>query len=464
MSELFLDVLNMGIRGSWILLVALLLRIVLYKGTAHFRMLLWGLCGVALLCPFTVESPLSLIPTAETVSPGIMTAPRPSVDTGFASLDQIVNPVILNTFAPDPVTSMNPLQFWIPLASALWLIGIAVLLGYIVCSYFLLRHRVKDAAHCEGRIYSGESVHTPFVLGILSPKIYLPSQLSEYDREYVLSHEEAHIRRCDHWWKLIGFLVLTLHWFNPLVWLAYILLCKDIEVACDEAVVKQFSPAQRADYSQALLNCCTSATRIQVCPLAFGEVSIKERVKNVLNYKKPAFWIVIVSVVAIVVTAVCFLTVPVKDVPSNPFGISQQKPHFVYPSYSGYLSNGEYNNGHARLGNGYYAPTPAANEAAKVAIGPLVFNHQYTIIEEIPQSDLSFYYHLSISFDYGPWTEIWAFYEEGIMRTVRKSGGSSVIETVWYRKDPALYAQLDDWYQNMYLETSEAAIDRLVSQ
>ena len=455
MSELFLDVLNMSIRASWVLIVVLVLRGLLYKGPARFRMGLWALSGLALLCPFVPESPLSLIPAAQTVDPGIMTAQRPAIGTGIHFVDRIVNPVILDAFTPEPAASMNPLQFWIPFASAVWLLGIAVMLGYIVCSYSLLRRRVKDSSHCEGRVYSGEQIHTPFVLGILQPKIYLPNQMKDADREYVLSHEQAHIRRLDHWWKLCGFLALALHWFNPLVWLAYILLCKDIEVACDEAVVKHFSPAQRADYSQALLNCCVSSTRIQVCPLAFGEVSIKERVKNVLNYKKPAFWIVIVSVVAIVVTAVCFLTVPVKDVPSNPFEINQKNPHFVYAYCSGYLPNGNYINS--------LAPIPAAKEAAKAAIGPLVFDHQYAVMKEIPESKLSKNYHLSIRLIYGPWFEYWYFYEEGICRTIMESGGSQVVETVWYRKDPALYAQLDDWYQNMYFETPEEAIDRLKS-
>ena len=453
MSELFLDVLNMSIRASWVLIVVLVLRGLLYKGPARFRMGLWALSGLALLCPFTLESSLSLIPAAQTVDSGIMTAQRPAIGTGIHFVDRIVNPVILDAFTPEPAASMNPLQFWIPFASAVWLLGIAVMLGYIVYSYSLLRRRVKDSSHCEGRVYSGEQIHTPFVLGILQPKIYLPNQMKDADREYVLSHEQAHIRRLDHWWKLCGFLALALHWFNPLVWLAYILLCKDIEVACDEAVVKHFSPAQRADYSQALLNCCVSSTRIQVCPLAFGEVSIKERVKNVLNYKKPAFWIVIVSVVAIVVTAVCFLTVPVKDVPSNPLGVDQRNPHMASAGYWGGSVDGVVQ----------CIPSNGVQGNDKAAIISLIYDHRYTVIKPIPDSELDLTYTVTVSFNQEPYKlyrESWFFHQDCIIRMIVTDRGSTLVEKTYYRYDPDMYEQVNEWYKTAVVsKMSEEALE-----
>lgn len=310
MSELFLEIVNRSIAASWIVIAVLVLRLCLKKTPKWVNVLLWGIVAVRLIFPFSIESALSLIPSAETVSPSIMMETAPSVQTGVPALDQVINPVIDHSLSPAPGASANPLQIWISVMAAVWLAGAAALLLYSAISYWRLRCRVREAVILRDNIYQSENAGSPFVLGIIQPKIYLPYSVDSGALAYVIAHEQTHIRRRDHWWKPLGFLLLTVHWFNPLLWLGYILLCRDIELACDEKVIREMGSEQRADYTQALVSCSVSRRSIAACPLAFGEVGIKERVKSVMNYKKPAFWIVLASVVVCAVAAVCFLTDP----------------------------------------------------------------------------------------------------------------------------------------------------------
>ena len=310
MSEVFLKILNMSLSASWLVLAVLLLRLALKRAPKWVSVLLWGFVAVRLICPFSMESIFSLIPSAQTVSPEIMMDWTPTISTGISSLDQVVNPIITQTFAPKGYTSANPLQILIPVASIVWLTGIVAMLIYTAVSYILLRRKVATAVLLRNHIYQSENVPSPFVLGILKPKIYLPFQLDGQSLEHVIAHEMSHIRRKDHWWKPIGFLLLALHWFNPLMWVGYILLCRDIELACDEKVIREMDNENRANYTAALVACSIRRRAIAACPLAFGEVGVKERVKSVMNYKKPAFWIVVAAIVACVVVAVCFLTNP----------------------------------------------------------------------------------------------------------------------------------------------------------
>lgn len=310
MSELFLEIVNRSIAASWIVITVLILRFCLKKAPKWVNVLLWGIVAVRLIFPFSIESALSLIPSAETVSPSIMMETAPSVQTGVPALDQVINPVIDYSLAPAPGASANPLQIWIPVLTVIWLLGVAALFLYSAVSYRRLRRRVCEAVILRDNIYQSENVCSPFVLGIIRPKIYLPYHMDKREMDHVIAHEQTHIRRRDHWWKPLGFLLLTVHWFNPLLWLGYILLCRDIELACDEKVIREMGSKQRADYTQALVSCSVSRRSIAACPLAFGEVGIKERVKSVMNYKKPAFWIVLASVVVCAVAAVCFLTDP----------------------------------------------------------------------------------------------------------------------------------------------------------
>ena len=310
MSELFLEIVNRSIAASWIVIAVLILRFCLKKAPKWVNVLLWGIVAVRLIFPFSIESALSLIPSAETVSPSIMMETAPSVQTGVPALDQVINPVIDHSLSPAPGASANPLQIWIPVLTVIWLLGVAALFLYSAVSYRRLRRRVCEAVILRDNIYQSENVCSPFVLGIIRPKIYLPYHMDKREMDHVIAHEQTHIRRRDHWWKPLGFLLLTVHWFNPLLWLGYILLCRDIELACDEKVIREMGSEQRADYTQALVSCSVSRRSIAACPLAFGEVGIKERVKSVMNYKKPAFWIVLASVVVCAVAAVCFLTDP----------------------------------------------------------------------------------------------------------------------------------------------------------
>jgi beta-lactamase regulating signal transducer with metallopeptidase domain len=314
MNELFLKIINMSISASWLILAVLILRLVLKKAPKWVNVLLWGIVAVRLICPLSFESALSLIPSSETIPLDIEMAAKPTIDSGVPAINSVVNPV-LSSFAPPQhvLTSANPLQIWIPILNIIWLIGVGALLLYTAVSYWRLCRKVDAAVRYKGNIFQSENVSSPFVLGIIKPRIYLPFNMNGQDLEHVVAHEQAHIRRKDHWWKPLGFLLLTIHWFNPLMWLAYVLLCRDIELACDEKVIKELGNEQRADYMQALVACSVNRRMIAACPLAFGEVGVKERVKSVMNYKKPAFWVIIIAVIICVGVAACFLTNPKQD-------------------------------------------------------------------------------------------------------------------------------------------------------
>ena len=320
MSELFLKIVNMSISASWVVIAVLTLRFCLKKAPKWVNVLLWGIVAARMVFPFSIESVLSLIPSAETISPTVMMEQTPSVQTGVPALNHVINPVISSSFTPAPGASANPLQIWIPVLTGIWLFGIAALFLYSAVSYWRLHRKVCEAVILRCNIYQSEKVCSPFVLGIIKPKIYLPYHMDSREMDHVIAHEQTHIRRKDHWWKPLGFLLLTIHWFNPLMWLSYILLCRDIELACDEKVIREMGNEQRADYTQALVACSVDRRLITACPLAFGEIGVKERVKSVMNYKKPAFWIVLASVIVCAVIAVCFLTNPIGfqfDVSAN---------------------------------------------------------------------------------------------------------------------------------------------------
>ncbi len=310
MSELFLEIVNRSISAGWLILAVLLLRLLLKNAPKWVNVALWGMVGFRLVCPVSIQSVLSLIPSAQTISPTIMMDRTPTVSTGIPALNAVVNPIITESFTPDPAASANPLQIWIPVAAAVWVAGMVCLLIYTGVSYLRLRRRVSTAVLLRENIYQSEFVDSPFVLDILRPRIYIPYRL--VGEASILAHERAHIARRDHWWKPLGFLLLTVYWFHPLMWVAYSLLCRDMEMACDERVIRELDENARADYSQALLAGSVRRNRIAACPLAFGEVGVKERVKSVLTYRKPGFWIVAVSAVLCLVLAVCFLTDPVR--------------------------------------------------------------------------------------------------------------------------------------------------------
>ena len=314
MAAVFLKLLNLSISASWLVLAVLVLRLISKRSPKWMNVLLWGIVALRLVLPFSIESALSLIPSAETVSPAVVQFdPAPTITSGVSIIDNAVNPSLSEHFAAVPTMSVNPLYVWTEIAGWVWLIGLGTMLLYALVSYLRLRRRVRVSLPVQDHIYLCDAISSPFILGVVKPHIYLPSGLDEVQRQNVLSHEQAHLARRDHWWKPLGFALLAVYWFNPVLWLAYALLCRDIELACDERVIRTMDESAVKTYSTVLLACSMPRKAVITCPLAFGEVGVKERVKNALHYKKPAFWVVAASVAVCVVVAVCFLTNPPTD-------------------------------------------------------------------------------------------------------------------------------------------------------
>lgn len=310
MDDVFLKLVNLSISASWLILAVLVLRVVLKKAPKWVMPLLWGVVALRLVCLFSIESALSLIPSAETIPSEIVTETREPVLYEQATLDIVTNPTLPSAAEVPVGVSRQQAQVDFNIYSVLWLAGMAALLVHALVSAGKLKRKLATAILLRDNIYESEFVDSPFVFGVVKPNIYLPMHMDEGTAAYVIAHERAHLARRDHWWKVLGYLVLALHWFNPLVWVAYILFCRDIELACDEKVVKGLDGAARADYSQALLSCAAPKRAVAACPLAFGEGNIKMRVKSALHYRKPAFWVAAAAVLAVVIVAVCFLTNP----------------------------------------------------------------------------------------------------------------------------------------------------------
>ncbi len=310
MTNIFLKVFNLSINASYLIFAIVVLRFLLKKAPKTIFCVLWGLVAFRLICPFSFESILSLLPSGETIPQNFVYSDNPQIYSGIYALNSVVNPIISNSLSPTHMYSANPAQIFIFIISLIWLMGIGIMLIYTVISYLRITFKVRESIKPDRNIYVCDRIDTPFILGVIKPRIYLPSIMSEQDMEYVLAHEKAHIKRLDHLWKPIGFILLTVYWFNPIIWLSYILLCRDIELACDQKVIKEMGADYKKPYSNALINCSVPRKMISACPLAFGEVGVKGRIKSVLSYKKPTFWIIIVSVILSIAVAVCFLTVP----------------------------------------------------------------------------------------------------------------------------------------------------------
>ena len=352
MDALFLKIVNMSITASWLVLAVLVLRLALKKAPRAISCALWIIVALRLIMPFSFESALSLVPSAETIPSDFTSAEKPQIDSGIYEVDEIINPFISDILtkpvgtpiipddapavpdktpeAPEKVpqtpdndinepsaATETPAKSLASTLAIVWAVGVFGMLVYMLASYLRIRLRVSEAVSDGDGIMICDSISSPFIFGVVRPRIYLPSSLNETDREYVLAHERAHLSRLDHLWKPLGFVLLAVHWFNPLLWLAYVLLCRDVELACDERVIRKMGAQIKKPYSEALVNCSMPRRMIAACPLAFGEVGVKGRIKAVLNYKKPAFWIIIVAVIAVIVTSICFLTDPLRasDVP-----------------------------------------------------------------------------------------------------------------------------------------------------
>ncbi len=308
MEDLFIHVLNISITASFLVLAIILYRLFAKKAPKWVSVLLWGLVGLRLLFPFSIESAISLIPSKNTIPTTITHDRYPALDTGFGSVDEIVNPILSGSMEARPEYSANPMHVWITALGWIWLGVMVCMLLYMAASFVYLRIKTRVKVEHEDNVHLCDYVKTPFILGIIRPRIYLPSDISNKDYSLVVAHERAHIKRLDHVWKPLGFLLLSVYWFNPLLWVAYVLLCRDIESACDEKVISDLGDNDKADYSEALLTLGIKSRVISACPLAFGEVSVKSRVSAISKYKKPATIAIVISLVVCTIFAVCFLT------------------------------------------------------------------------------------------------------------------------------------------------------------
>lgn len=311
MQGVFLEILNMSISASWLVLAVLLARLLLKKAPKAIYCVLWALVALRLVCPFSFESELSLVPSVNTVPSQILYDETPQISTGIEIADSAVNGAIDQSLAPNPGDSVNPMQVVTSVASVVWIAGAVIMLAWGAVSYIRLRRKTAAAINIRDNIWICDDIDSPFILGVFKPRIYIPSGTQEEQIAYIEAHERAHIARRDHYWKPLGFVFLAVYWFNPILWVAYILLCRDIELACDEKVIATMSIDEKKAYSGALLDCSVRSRSIAVCPLAFGEVGVKARIKSVLSYKKPAVWIMTAAIILCAVVAVCFLTNPV---------------------------------------------------------------------------------------------------------------------------------------------------------
>ncbi len=317
MEMIFLSVLNMSVSAGWFILAVLVFRLLLKKAPRYISCVLWGLVGLRMVLPFRLQSVLSLIPSAQTVPEDIIYAEQPTVHTGFDVVDNVINPSVAQSLEPAAGASVNPVQIYLFIGAMLWTAGIAAMAVYGTVSWLLLRKKTSAAVKLHGSVWICDDIDSPFILGIIRPRIFIPSHIAEKTLASIEAHELAHLARRDHWWKPLGYALLTIHWFNPLAWLGYALFCRDIEAACDQRVIREMDMNGRKDYSSALLSCSTTHHSAAACPLAFGETGVKERVRSVLNYRKPALWLITAAAALCVIAALCFLTDPVTSVESE---------------------------------------------------------------------------------------------------------------------------------------------------
>ena len=349
MSAVFLKLVHMSISASWLVLAVVLFRLVLKKAPKSITCILWAMVALRLMIPISIESRLSLVPDTQEIYEELF-VPKTAISEGneiFSSQsfpDEIDNNNHIQIMMPEkgdqdaqstpdpdpgPASASEPVQeSKLPIyVTYVWIVGITLMLAYAGVTYWKLRRKVSASILLEENTFLCDYIHSPFILGIMKPRIYLPSDLGPDTAAYALAHEKAHIKRRDHWWKPLGFMLLAVYWFNPVMWLAYILLSRDIELACDEKVIQEMDVLEKKAYAEALLNCTVSRRMIAVCPLAFGEVGVKARVKSVLNYKKPGFWIVMIAVILCVIAGVCFLTDPEKAMNQNPLSTEDSENH-----------------------------------------------------------------------------------------------------------------------------------------
>lgn len=311
LQNTFLFFLNMSITASYVILAVILLRLFLKKAPKWISCALWSLVGLRLVFPFSIESVLSLIPSTKTVTADALYSAVPATGGSVPAVDSAGSAPLPDSLAPGVDAGVNPIQTLLTVAALIWIVGFVAMTLYSAVTYSKLRKKVSFSVPVQGNIYLCDGIASPFVLGLINPRIYLPFTINQRTVTNVVAHERAHIRRKDNWIKPLGFLLLTIYWFNPLVWVAYLLLCRDIELACDEAVISEIGVSRKKDYANAMLECSVNHRGISMCPVAFGEIGVKQRVKNILRFRKTAFWIIAAALLVCAVAAVCLLTNPV---------------------------------------------------------------------------------------------------------------------------------------------------------
>ena len=315
MTDVFLKLVNMSISASWIVIALLVLRFAIKKAPRYISCILWGIVGVRLICPFSLKSILSIIPTSAIVSTAVT---GEAVNIAPPVINQAVNPII----APDTNITVsapetNVMDNVMMATSIVWAVGAALMLLYFIFNYIRIKYIIRAGIPYGKNIKLCNYISTPFVIGIIKPVICLPADIEQEYIEYVVAHESAHIKRKDNIWKTLAFLILSVYWFNPLMWVSFVLLSQDIEFACDEKVIKEHGTNYKKPYSMALMNCSSTEDRT-ITSLALGEISVKDRIRKIVDYKKPPFWAATLSIVLCAVMAVCFLTDPIKKREDKP--------------------------------------------------------------------------------------------------------------------------------------------------
>ncbi|MBE6634851.1 MAG: hypothetical protein E7617_01445 [Ruminococcaceae bacterium] len=321
MEELFIRAINVSITASFLVLAIICYRFLIKSSPKWIAVLLWGFVALRLLVPFSIESSLSVIPSESTIPPTITADRFPALDTGIPPLNEVINPAISSSITSHPEYSANPFQILISVLGWVWISGMACMLALMTASLIYLRVRTRIALEGEGGIYLCDYVKTPFILGIIKPRIYLPSDISEKSYSFVVAHERAHVKRLDHVWKPLGFILLSVYWFNPILWLGYLLFCRDIESACDERVISTLSAGEKADYSEALLSLGIKNKLLFVCAPAFCEISVKSRISAISRYTAPTGAVIGTSLIICAIFAACFLTYKKTDTVSVNEGI-----------------------------------------------------------------------------------------------------------------------------------------------
>ncbi len=312
MEKIFIKLFNMSVAASWMILVSILLRFVMKRAPKNIRCILWAMVAVRLICPVSFESELSLIPRAEIIKSDITNSLEQIIDNNIPTSDETEGTVITGNFRPkEKPEGNNYSDSLLHLATIIWIFGMSALALYTVTSYLNLHKRIAEGIVLTDNIWLCDHISTPFIWGIIKPRIILPSSIREKDIEFIIAHEKAHLLRRDHLWKPFGFFLLIVYWFHPLIWAAYLLFCRDIELACDERVIKEFDMSGKKAYSAILLACSTNQNVITINPVAFGETGIKERIKAIMKYKKPKLWVGLASVIICVVVMICCLTNPI---------------------------------------------------------------------------------------------------------------------------------------------------------